>query len=816
MQYLDNITRMIDEAGLSKDQESDALGRLVRVWEDPLSAPGTGTRLNYLTQYAYDGMANLLSVSQSGQTRTFGYDLVGRMVTAVNPESGAMTYQYDDAGNRTALIDGRGTLADQTVRFEFDTLNRLKKKTYRSTLNTPEVNYVYDTATRGVGLLGQVNVGPLTAGSNRYTIAEYDPRGMIKVGTQRVDTNNFRFESTYNLMGARTTLTYPSLNAYATAYDDAGRILSVSRGAQTYATVESGSNPASPTQNLPGYHASGAIQRLRMGTQLVEASVLNSRLQPSLIIVAKNGGSDVLGQLLYTYGPANNGNIVSQTIVTPQATRIHSYTYDRASRVESVRENGVAVGVAGWWQRYVYDAYGNRALSGEASGDPNPNNLAARIPLGPLAQVVTSTTPLTALFSGNRHTAARYDTVGNVIGYVGTGGSLDYLYDAENRLVCASKSGVGTCTPAVKPVEYVYDGYGRRVKKLVQGSAAVTYVYDLDGQLAAEVSSSSDPGLSYVFRDHLGSTRLTTDAVGGTLRRFDYTPFGEDLTADVNGRGPEYSAVAQLDTQALLTDRFTGQIRDAETGLDYFGARYMLGAQGRFTSPDPEGIGADAGSPQSWNAYSYGLNNPVRFVDPLGLAAEGVCGVLMGSPSCYGGNNRPTIGPPAGLPSGDEGPVQRPANAAIGWIKQTASDALDLLSGDKPTSTVQDLQWLLRPSNRRQEAGANASILAGTILLGSTLHRIGDLARSIRAHAFEKHVLNQGEFPDFIRTIKQFEDHVAKVTSDPASVRRSLSGNRTAYWHGDTGSLVIVNGNNPSKSTMFQPKTGRAYFDSLK
>ena len=32
---------------------------------------------------------------------------------------------------------------------------------------------------------------------------------------------------------------------------------------------------------------------------------------------------------------------------------------------------------------------------------------------------------------------------------------------------------------------------------------------------------------------------------------------------------------------------FTGEERDAETGLDYFGARYFTGAQGRFTTPDP-------------------------------------------------------------------------------------------------------------------------------------------------------------------------------------------------------------------------------------
>lgn len=56
-----------------------------------------------------------------------------------------------------------------------------------------------------------------------------------------------------------------------------------------------------------------------------------------------------------------------------------------------------------------------------------------------------------------------------------------------------------------------------------------------------------------------------------------------------------------------------------ETGLDYFGARYMSGAQGRFTSPDPLLSSAHTLSPQSWNRYSYALNNPLRFTDPTGM-----------------------------------------------------------------------------------------------------------------------------------------------------------------------------------------------------
>jgi RHS repeat-associated protein len=64
---------------------------------------------------------------------------------------------------------------------------------------------------------------------------------------------------------------------------------------------------------------------------------------------------------------------------------------------------------------------------------------------------------------------------------------------------------------------------------------------------------------------------------------------------------------------------FTGKERDAETGLDYFGARYLSAAQGRFTTPDPMMASAHVADPQSWNRYTYALNNPLKYFDPDGL-----------------------------------------------------------------------------------------------------------------------------------------------------------------------------------------------------
>jgi RHS repeat-associated protein len=68
--------------------------------------------------------------------------------------------------------------------------------------------------------------------------------------------------------------------------------------------------------------------------------------------------------------------------------------------------------------------------------------------------------------------------------------------------------------------------------------------------------------------------------------------------------------------------RCTGKERDAETGLDYFLARYFSAAQGRFTSPDKPFADQDEANPQSWNLYSYARNNPLKYTDPDGQRVQ--------------------------------------------------------------------------------------------------------------------------------------------------------------------------------------------------
>ncbi|HZL26960.1 MAG TPA: RHS repeat-associated core domain-containing protein [Acidobacteriaceae bacterium] len=94
-------------------------------------------------------------------------------------------------------------------------------------------------------------------------------------------------------------------------------------------------------------------------------------------------------------------------------------------------------------------------------------------------------------------------------------------------------------------------------------------------------------------------------------------------------------ASAQLNR---IWPRYTGKERDAESGLDYFGARYYASNMGRWMSPDwaesPEAVPyAKLANPQSLNLYGYALNNPLSKSDPDGHCV--VDGETHGGTWCF-------------------------------------------------------------------------------------------------------------------------------------------------------------------------------------
>jgi YD repeat-containing protein len=125
--YDANFTTVTDQAGKLRRTMVDALGRLRRIDEpDDTNSLGTTASPVQPTSYSYDVLGNLTTVAQGSQTRTNTYDSLSRLRTSVNPESGTVSYQYDDNGNPVVKTDARGV----SVHLEYDSLNRITRRWY--------------------------------------------------------------------------------------------------------------------------------------------------------------------------------------------------------------------------------------------------------------------------------------------------------------------------------------------------------------------------------------------------------------------------------------------------------------------------------------------------------------------------------------------------------------------------------------------------------------------------------------------------------------------------------------------------------------
>jgi len=182
--------------------------------------------------------------------------------------------------------------------------------------------------------------------------------------------------------------------------------------------------------------------------------------------------------------------------------------------------------------------------------------------------------------------------------------------------VTSSPSGLATCTGAAQTCVgtfalgtvvtltataaegHQFTGWGGPCK----GTAPCLVMMADARYVAAHFRQVPTVKTSFYHVDTLGSVRAVTNSVGDVIRRDDYHAFGEAGTTPVGD-----------------PIRFTGKERDAETALDYFGARYYRNLAGRFTSVDPlMGVETALADPQRWNRYSYVGNRPTRVVDPDG------------------------------------------------------------------------------------------------------------------------------------------------------------------------------------------------------
>ena len=165
-------------------------------------------------------------------------------------------------------------------------------------------------------------------------------------------------------------------------------------------------------------------------------------------------------------------------------------------------------------------------------------------------------------------------------------------------------------------ITYFYDAGGRKVRKEVTGGTIRDYIDGIEYSSSGIEFITTEEGRAipngaaaysyqYYIKDHLGNTRAMIDQSGAITQVQDYYAFGLEMNP-----GNSYSA--GQDNRY----KYNGKEKQDETGQYDYGARFYDPVIGRWTSVDPLAEGT-----RRWSPYHYGLDNPIRFVDPDGMSA---------------------------------------------------------------------------------------------------------------------------------------------------------------------------------------------------
>jgi len=628
-----------------------------------------GSLVPYVTLYNYDVLDNLLCVEQHGgvsgtgcsaapssdassawRVRRFSYNSLGQLLTSSNPEISmpvppgtfcTVGYSYDNVGN---LYQKTGPKPNQSsysttvaTTYGYDADNRLKQKSYNDG-STAAVQYGYD----GAALTGCKKAPPTLPDSygigrrtsmcdgSGSTAWDHDPMGRVLQdrrfigGIAAAKYVNY----SYNLDGSLLHLTTPPQKSLAYQVGGAGRALSVK---------DTGDNINFATGAT--YAPPGELQTLTNGGVIHEALAYNSRLQPVQMFYGTNTPPPVtqmtstcpgaVGNVMnktynFGFGSGNNGNVLPITNCL-NTTRNQSFTYDALNRIASGQSSGPQ-----WGETFSVDPWGNLTNEAGISGKTSHEGLNA------------------PANTNNQLVGFGYDAAGNMT----SNGATSYVYDAENRLIWTSGE------------SYVYDGDGKRVEKCAaatvgtpcptSGTNGTLYWRGVGTDTIDETDLSGNPVEEYIFFNGARIARRDVTSTGATIAvhyYFSDQVGSHSVIENATGTATEqdidyypYGAVQNDYCTACVAQhyKFNATERDAESGLDNFGARYDTSSLGRFMTPDwaekPTDVPyAHFGNPQSLNLYSYVENNPTTFGDPDGHVSfgyDGSGGCTAGEEEC--------------------------------------------------------------------------------------------------------------------------------------------------------------------------------------
>ncbi|HIF9111856.1 TPA: RHS repeat-associated core domain-containing protein [Photobacterium damselae] len=155
-----------------------------------------------------------------------------------------------------------------------------------------------------------------------------------------------------------------------------------------------------------------------------------------------------------------------------------------------------------------------------------------------------------------------------------------------------------TKTKHVEHKQYIY----------ADGKLIALHVSEYDNQ-----RNLKDKQIRYLHYDALSSVDLITDGYGNIVERRSFDSWGK--ARKLLWQDPHDPAtLVQL---SLTTRGFTGHEHLEEVGLIHMNGRVYDADIGRFISPDP--VVQAPFMTNSFNRYSYVMNNPLKYVDPTGF-----------------------------------------------------------------------------------------------------------------------------------------------------------------------------------------------------
>ena len=409
------------------------------------------------------------------------------------------------------------------------------------------------------------------SGSTTY---QYDAKGNTTAYSHQSDGVTHTLQHEYDTTDRMTSTTYPSGTRLDYQYDILSRISGM--------TITPAGGTQQPLVSDLIYTAFGARAAMTYGNGLVESRRYDAAGRLSAVDVddAINPGTPLqaLG-----YGFDGVGNILQKQNQV-DTSRTQDYTYDHRDRLTTA--NGIYGAL-----EYGYDANGNR-LSKVDNTDTTEYHYTAG------SHQLSGITPQNAA-----EEVLHRDANGNRSQYQ----QSNYEWDVENRLHTYTDTVTNDTT------SYSYDYRNLRRQKTTP-TDTTQYVYDLEGRLIAEYSSSTGwteyfflnlemigqltDTLHFIYNDHLATPQMVTDASKTVTWQGDYRPFG---------------GVTEVVSTANQRIRFPGQQADSESGLYYNWNRYYDAVTGRYITSDP--IGLDGGV----NTFGYVGGNPTAYFDPDGL-----------------------------------------------------------------------------------------------------------------------------------------------------------------------------------------------------